>query len=325
MEYRKLISFGKNSYIVSLPKSWVQNNKLKKGDLIYIEEKTDEISLYPRHKPEENKSREVVIDVDGKNMPQISREITNAYINNFSTFVVTGKELSANAKTIRSILQNFMALEIMDQTATKMVAKDFIELGNISLNDLTRKMDMITREMIRDSKNTLLDSKYENLYLRDEDVNRIVHLVHRIVRQALENPQLAKKLGHMPVELLTLWRVSYTIECIADEAKRVAKYLDEAVVSKSEAEEITAVYSLVESLYLTSMKAFYNKDRKVAFSLAGTKTELIVKCNELGIKYKKNKNIVSAVEKIKNMVLMTNEIGRITSNLPFEEGENRGY
>ena len=45
MEYRKLISFGKSSYVVSLPKSWVVQNKLKKGDLLYFDEKEKDLIL----------------------------------------------------------------------------------------------------------------------------------------------------------------------------------------------------------------------------------------------------------------------------------------
>ena len=44
MEFRKLISFGKTSFVMSLPKGWVVKNKLKKGDLIALEEREDEPS-----------------------------------------------------------------------------------------------------------------------------------------------------------------------------------------------------------------------------------------------------------------------------------------
>ena len=59
MEYRKLISFGKNSYVVSLPKNWVRQNKLKKGDLVYIEENVSNLVLQPR--PSESGDRKSVV------------------------------------------------------------------------------------------------------------------------------------------------------------------------------------------------------------------------------------------------------------------------
>ncbi len=318
MEYRKLISFGKNSYIVSLPKSWVEKNKLKKGDHIYIDEKADEISLYPRQKQEEDRTKEVIINVDGKDMTQIARAINTAYISHFNSFVISGKELQKNAKEIRSMLQNLMALEVMDQTATKIVARDFIDMSGVSPSDLIRKLDMITREMIRDSKNTLVESKFDNLYLRDEDVNRIAHLVFRAVRHALDNPQLAKKMNCNSVQLMTYWRIAYAVEGVADEAKRIAKFLHKSSMTKKEAEGIAELYSVAETFYLDSMKAYYNSDGLSAVNLAGTKSEIIKKANLLADKYGKNRSAVSTIEKIKNMTLTSNEISRITSHLVFE-------
>ena len=34
MDMRKLISFGKGSYIISMPKKWIEKNKVKSEDII---------------------------------------------------------------------------------------------------------------------------------------------------------------------------------------------------------------------------------------------------------------------------------------------------
>ena len=36
MGYRKIIAFGDTSYVVSLPKDWVEKNGLKKGDVVNV-------------------------------------------------------------------------------------------------------------------------------------------------------------------------------------------------------------------------------------------------------------------------------------------------
>ena len=36
MESRKLIKFGKSSYVVSMPKPWVLNNRLKEGNTLFL-------------------------------------------------------------------------------------------------------------------------------------------------------------------------------------------------------------------------------------------------------------------------------------------------
>ena len=64
MDYRRLISFGKSSFVVSLPKGWVVQNKLKKGDLIYFEESGPNLVLTSNADTSENKDKEAVINVD---------------------------------------------------------------------------------------------------------------------------------------------------------------------------------------------------------------------------------------------------------------------
>ena len=47
VEFRKLISFGKTSFVMSIPKAWVTKNNLKKGDLIVLQEKENNLLLSP--------------------------------------------------------------------------------------------------------------------------------------------------------------------------------------------------------------------------------------------------------------------------------------
>ncbi|MBS3174764.1 AbrB/MazE/SpoVT family DNA-binding domain-containing protein [Candidatus Woesearchaeota archaeon] len=43
MGFRKIIGFGGNSFVISLPKTWVNNLGLKKGDLVSISEDDDHV------------------------------------------------------------------------------------------------------------------------------------------------------------------------------------------------------------------------------------------------------------------------------------------
>ena len=45
IDVRKLISFGKGSYIISMPKGWIEKNNLKKGDLISVNDGGFELTL----------------------------------------------------------------------------------------------------------------------------------------------------------------------------------------------------------------------------------------------------------------------------------------
>ncbi|MEK6938507.1 MAG: phosphate uptake regulator PhoU [Nanoarchaeota archaeon] len=181
MEYRKLISFGKSSFVVSMPKSWVNQNKLKKGDLIYLEESGQNLLLSKSDikKEEENKTK--VIAIDGKNINLIAREVNSSYILNFKTIVLKGKEIKDRIKEIQEIFQNLIALEVMEQTANTIVAKDFLNMEQVSVEEIIRKMDIITRTMMKESFGALTSDNYENINQRDKDVNRLYFLLYRTI------------------------------------------------------------------------------------------------------------------------------------------------
>src|SRR3989344_3774063 len=156
MEYRKLIKFGNSSHIISLPNSWIRKNKLKKGALIYFEENGNgEIVLTPELKKEENRISEITINITNKPIQTIEREIMNGYINNYDTINLVG-DIKRCRKEIEDVLGNLIAIEIMEQTSNKIVAKNFLDLNEVSISENIRRIDLTIRSMIGDLKESLL-------------------------------------------------------------------------------------------------------------------------------------------------------------------------
>ena len=67
-----------------MPKSWVIQNKLKKGDLVYLEGKDNDLILSPRKENENIEEKSITILVDGKSLRRIQREIISAYIKDYN-------------------------------------------------------------------------------------------------------------------------------------------------------------------------------------------------------------------------------------------------
>lgn len=311
MDFRKLIGFGKNSFVISLPKAWVQKNKLKKGDPIYIEESDGDITLYPAIK-EEEAAKEIVINVDGKSIKEIKRELVPAYINNFTTIILAGKELKKRAKQIRDLIHDLVALETIEQTSDKIITKSFLNVKELSVKDLIRKMETITRAMIADSKSVISKGSYENIRHRDDDVNRLYYLLLRILKYALNNPSLASNYFKMSsADILDVWRMAYVIEEIADEAKRTARYLRLVKLNKADKKRLIDLLSLIEDTYLNTMKAYYTGDRDLIYRMARRKSEIIKQCDELNENMWNKKYVPTVIEKFKFMAAATHNIGRI--------------
>jgi len=312
MEYRKLISFGKSSFVVSLPKSWITKQKLNKGDTIYFEEKEDNLLLTTQEKRLVPEEKEITILVDGKNISQIQRELIPAYINNFKTIILSGKEIKDKAKEIEPVIQNLIALEIMEQTANKIVARDFLDMENISINNLIRKMDVIVRAMFEDSLNMFREDTYENINHRDKDVNRLSYLIFRVINYGLKNQAfMNKKFKLTALDLMRYYLLVFHIEAIADEVRRTARYMKLVKLSKNKQNEFVRLFLQARDNYLETLKAFYTHNIELAHSIAERKKKLMDHCENFYIKNQNTVWVAYLVDRLKRMVNTIHKLGRI--------------
>ena len=83
MEFRKLISFGKSSYIVTLPKEWISRNNLKKGSALSIESDRNSVTISTNLGEKESEKKSMAINIDNKSMDEIRTEIVTAYLTNY--------------------------------------------------------------------------------------------------------------------------------------------------------------------------------------------------------------------------------------------------
>lgn len=316
MEFRKLIKFGNSSYVVSLPKTWVEKNNLSKGDLIYFtHSSSNEIILSPEIKKETVEQKEVTINIDNESMEGIEIRLVGAYVNNFHTINLVGNELESKYSEIRNALHDLMALEIIEQTKNRIVAKDFVSMKRISIPNLIRRIDIITRAMIADSKATLQKDLYENVYQRDEDVNRLTFLVFRAVKYYLSNPVAAESFKLTPIDLLNYWQVADQLEKTADESKRTARFLREVKLSGEEAKKLIDIYSMIENLYLETMKVYHKGDKEGAYKMMiSKKKEIIAECNLFFNKHYEKPWVPNVIERLKAMMDHIHTILRVMSN-----------
>lgn len=313
MEYRKLILFGKSSYVVSLPKGWVKQNKLKKGDLVYFEESGSGLMVQPRKAEVEEEEKEIIITVDGKSIEQVQRELVPAYINNFRIIVFRGKEVKQKASEIQQLTQNLIALEIMEQTTDKIMARDFLDMESISTSNLIRKMDTITRAMMEDGINTFKEDNYDSIMLRDKDVNRLSYLVFRVVKYGLQNQAfMQKKHGLDVLQLVQYQHVTIFLESIADEVKRIARYMRSVEkLPEKEKQEFEKLYREVRENYVATMKAYYTLDPQSVYTIADKKKRLIEACDTFFLRNKDLKWSGYLTDRLKRMISTVHRLGRL--------------
>lgn len=311
MEVRKLISFGKGSYVISIPKAWVIQNKLKKGDHVYLQDAKENLILSPQLSDGTSPETEITINIDGKTLKQIKREIIAAYINNYKTIRLLGKEIKEKARPLQHIIQGLIALEVMEQTTTSIIAKDFLNLESVSLQMIIRKLDIITRSMWSDCEKMFDEDLSENIDHRDKDVNKLSFLVFRIVRFGFENPYFTSQKFNMTfIELLQHWFVAYNLESIADEAKRVARYMQRIKLSKEKQKEYLEIIKMIRENYMRIMKAYYEKDINAVHEVLDKRMEIIRIAEEFYLANRDVNWIGYLIERTKAAAGHTTYIGR---------------
>ncbi len=315
VEYRKLIKFGESSHVISIPKNWMEKNNLKKGDVVYFSENgNNELIIAPQMKEEEKEDRKIIINADNKDMRKIAREIISAYLNDFGTVVIEGKEVGKLAPKIRERVQNLMAFEIIEQSNHSVVTKDFLNMKDISIDNLMRRMDIIAKAMFSDVKTAKDKDDLIVIEGKEQDMNKLSFVILRAVRNGLKNPSYMKTLDTSALDIFQRWSIANQIETIADHIKRVAEMLVNFKIEKKEKERILKIIDDIEVQYTKTVTAYYTNDTELAFEATNKKTAIWDECNAMVEEHLKNtepKNGIPAItERLKNLTKEVNVIAR---------------
>lgn len=273
---RKVISFGKNSHIITLPKEWVVKNKVSQGDVVSLKDNGDGLIVQAHLQPVKSPEKYLTINVDGKGLKKIKAEIFSAYLCNASTMEIIGNGLSTLAEEIKGIIHSLAGLEVLEQTSTKLVAKDLINVQEISLKATIRRMDIITKSMIEDlflcAQSCGVEAKSpgplaENLEQRDKEVNRLYYLALRVISGALNEPSSMQELKLTPLALHHCYLIIVRLERIADQAKGIVADLPVACFSGRAKQDFLELLKLLFERYNDTLKAYYTGNRESALDI----------------------------------------------------------
>ncbi len=301
LEYRKLIKFGNSSHVISLPNVWLKKNNMHKGDVIYLEQNGHNELILTSEKKENNIAiKEITISLANKSDYDIKREITAAYTNNFKKINIIDNNLEEKYNLIKEALHNLIAVEILDHTSSKLVLQDFLDMNNVSIKNIIRRLDILIRAMLIDSRNTKKKDLYNSLMKRDEDVNRLTILASRVVNYYLEHPEKIKAEESLR-DIVKFNIISDHMERLADETKRIARVFRELKASKELCEKIDLAYQILEKTYSKVMHSFYQNDQETAFQASKAIREKVIEIIKSAYEEAKNKESAIILEKLKTM------------------------
>jgi len=312
MQMRKLVKSGLSSFVVALPKEFIDQNKLGKGDSVYIEHTSkNELTIATEYNEGRIEKREIVITVDKKPFETIKRELTAAYLDNYHEIILKGKDLPKYMKSIKEEVNEKVALEVVDESSERLVIKDFLNYKDIDATKLIRRIDNIVRSMLIDMKEAFGNKDVSiMIYERDKEVNKLSFLVYRIVKTASRNPEVAKMLNISTMDIVAIWDINLHLEKMGDECKRIARLIVELDTKSVNKKRMLEIISLMEEQYKKAMEAFHTKNAQLADEVHFHRKEIFKELDTL-LEKAKDMNLIEIVGKFKGMMSHLTDISRL--------------
>jgi phosphate uptake regulator len=228
MEQRKIVSLGRSSLVVSLPKYWVRLNGLKQGDFVSVALNRDRsLVIFPSVK-RENEVEEITLHIGEEDKSlQVIRSIIACYLNGYSDIKLVSDKFfkAAQQKAIRDAVKK-LYMRVMEADAKHMRIATLIDESKASVEAGIKRMYTLSNSMCRDILLALKNNDVElakTVYTLDDEVDNFSFLLLRLVRKAATNPTLASQFKLDALDCLDFQTFIHRIEQIADQAANIAK------------------------------------------------------------------------------------------------------
>ena len=279
MNRRKIQKTGIATYTLSLPKSWIIRNNIKKGVSVIIEEEADQcLRIIPYEK--EETVTEAIIDLNEfNNELEIIRKFTSYYISGASKIIIRSDTTISTEylKTITSQIKKVIGFEIIEETKTKIVLQDFFTSNYLSIRNSIRREFNLSKLMLEESLKTLTKEvdNLDNIKAWEDEVNKLYLLVRRQINFALHNSVTLKQLEISITDCQDYLLLIGVIEKMADSFVKIA-ILGASIDSVQEKiiKKINKIYEKTTQAYEMAFNSIFRDDFKLA-------NEAILKCDEL--------------------------------------------
>ncbi|MFX1345792.1 MAG: PhoU domain-containing protein [Promethearchaeota archaeon] len=290
IETRKVQRTGGSSFIISLPKVWIDKHGVEKNDTLGILSQPDGNLLITPQIDTEKVLKTKEIDVDGiEDGNFLFRILIGSYIMGFSRIEI--KSSRKFKPYIRDCITNFTQIaigpEIVEESNNYILIKDLVNPREMPFEKTIRRMYILVQSMHEDAIKALQsgDKKIaEEVIKRDNDVDRLHWLVGRQSHIVLRDIILCQKLGISLEQASHFQQISRFLERTADHAVRIAKntlLIDHKKVGKELLDNILNASNISLKLLNKSLDAWLQKN----INLANENIELI-------------KDLIHATEKI---------------------------
>jgi len=269
MEFRKVQRTGGSSYVISLPKEWVQSMNIKKNEPLAIKIQTDGSLIILPRPPEEREPRTKEFNADTIENPTfLFRCLVGSYIAGYTAVRISSsaKLSPATRKAVRDFSSMTIGQQIVEETNSSILVKDILNPSELPFENSVKRMFVIIGTVFADAM-IALETKdrilAEDVINRDTEVDKLQWLVSRQYHLMFEDATLPEKFHVSVEEASNYYVVSRALERIGDHGVRIASHIPvlikHEIDPKIVADMQVATKSAMDILH-SSMRALFSSD-----------------------------------------------------------------
>jgi len=318
MEIRKIQKTGGSSFVVTLPKKWINALGLKKNDGVFVHVQPDSsLLILPQNKKNQLEKLKKTLFVSEETTSYLERELIGAYVMGYEIIEVqTSRFITQDIrKVVRDFTTKVMGFEIVDESVDKITLKDIMNPTELPFDRAIKRMFNIVKSMHKNMLFALENFNKDmalNVISMDFEVNKLYWVVFRHLNALLKNPAALitpaeEKISYKSA--LNYFLVSRILERIGDHVGRVCKAILDLPKEKIPTETIQELRSLSKKNFSTleeCMGTLFTKDIMLL-------NKVFVSVDKLKPDFQEMRNIIQSREAVYGLQLgeMLESIRRI--------------
>jgi len=263
---RRLQRIG-SSILVTLPKEWVDANKLGKSSQVEIETGHNSLSISITR--EQRPSKDIVISYPLPKDENIVADITGAYLLGYDIIKIQGKKSIPveDREKIRSSMRRLVGMEIIDEDATNVNMQFLLDETTLQPEKILKRISSLALGMYNDVVTGLLSDDKSNLLTlsnRDVEVNRQYFLLVRLIRSTIMDVRLAGAFSLENIDILDYRVAANILENAGDIIVELGNSIANTSLSQSDLKQLYEIVKDFEKIAEKSIDAFTQNDRSLA-------------------------------------------------------------
>jgi len=336
-ETRKIQFTGKSTYIISLPKQWVNELGLKQGDQVSVERSgTTSLQIMPHRTRKKEESEVATIEIEPEeDKSSVVRKLVSLYFFRFKIINIKpkiGRITPSQRVGIRDAVKKIlMGSEITADSSGGITIQVLINLVELSVDAAFKRMMLLAKSMLDDALIAIKEGNEElakEVINSDDDVDRFGFYITRQLAIAIENDHMLKEMGFDNARDCLGYRVVVkNVERLGDHAVRLSQdVLDYKIpIQGKNFDRIQEMSNYAISVMDDACLALFKKDYDQAEkSIESANNIQKYEKRILGnLKIRKDEEeifrIRKIVENVKRVAEYASDIGEIVLNMNIEK------